>query len=63
VLALRKADAARACGVSDETFDNHVRPSLPVVRMGTVRVYPVAGIERWLEDHADAPAAELERGR
>jgi predicted DNA-binding transcriptional regulator AlpA len=60
VLALRREDAAKACGVSDETFDRHVRPTLPVVRLGSVRVYPVADIERWLREHAAAPAAELE---
>ncbi len=59
VLALRREDAARACGVSDETFDKHVRPSLPVVRLGTVRVYPVVGIEDWLAGRAVSPADEL----
>jgi hypothetical protein len=60
-LALRRESAAHALGVSEETFDAHVRPSLPVVRMGTVRVYPVAALERWLAEHAEAPADELER--
>jgi hypothetical protein len=60
-LALRREDAAKALGVSDETFDRHVRPSLPVVRLGSVRVYPVAALEAWLLDHADTPMAELER--
>jgi hypothetical protein len=62
-LALRREAAAQALGVSDETFDKHVRPSLPVVRLGSVRVYPVAALERWLADHAEAPADELERLR
>lgn len=61
VLALRRDDAARACGVSEETFDRHVRPTLPVVRLGSVRVYPVAGIEQWLAERAEAPSAELVR--
>jgi hypothetical protein len=60
-LALRREDAARAVGVSDETFDKHVRPSLPAVRLGSVRIYPVAALERWLLEHADSPIAELER--
>lgn len=62
-LALRREDAARVIGVSEELFDKHVRPSLPVVRLGTVRVYPVAELERWLLERADSPAAELERAR
>ncbi len=58
-LAVRREAAADAIGVSVETFDKHIRPSLPVVRLGTVRVYPVAELERWLAEHADSPAAEL----
>jgi len=61
LLALRKPAAAAAIGVSDEVFDKHVRPTLPVVRLGTVRVYPVDALERWLGEHAEAPAAELRR--
>lgn len=58
-LALRKAEAAAALGVSDETFDRYVRPTLPVVRLGTTRVYPVEALERWLLEQAAAPADEL----
>lgn len=61
LLALRREDAAKACGVSDETFDRYVRPTLPVVRLGSVRVYPVADIERWLAERSEAPADELSR--
>jgi hypothetical protein len=60
-LALRREAAAAALEVSDETFDKHVRPSLPVVRLGSVRVYPVAALERWLLENATAPADELRR--
>jgi len=61
VLALCREDAAKACGVSDETFDRHIRPTLPVVRLGSVRVYPVEHLEAWLRENAEAPAAELAR--
>jgi hypothetical protein len=61
VLALRREDAAKACGVSDETFDRHIRPTLPVVRLGSVRVYPIEHLQAWLHENAEAPAAELER--
>jgi hypothetical protein len=60
-LALRREAAAVALGVSDETFDRHVRPSLPVVRLGSVRVYAVAALEHWLLENATAPADELRR--
>jgi hypothetical protein len=61
VLALRRSEAAKALGVSDEVFDRHVRPSLPVVRLGSVRVYPVEHLRLWLSERAEAPMAELER--
>jgi hypothetical protein len=60
-LSLRLEDASRALGVSDETFTRYVRPSLPVVRLGSVRVYPVALLEAWLCEHADRPIDELGR--
>lgn len=47
-LALRRAEAAAACGVSVETFDEHVRPHVPVCRLGGVTVYPVAGLNEFL---------------
>jgi hypothetical protein len=62
-LALRREAAAEALGVSVESFDRYIRPTLPVVRLGSVRVYPVPAIERWLAEHADIPMDELERVR
>lgn len=58
-LSLRKAEAAVALGVSDETFDRYIRPSLPVVVVGTLRMYPVAGIAAWLEAQATTPLDEI----
>jgi hypothetical protein len=58
-LALRREDAARVIGASDETFDRYVRPTLPVVRLGSVRVYPVAALEAWLLDRAESLTDEL----
>lgn len=60
-LALRRAEAAAALRISLETFDEHVRPHLPVVRAGAVRVYPVAAIEAWLASEASSPAEEIRR--
>jgi hypothetical protein len=57
-LALRPAEAARAIGVSDETFDRYVKPHLRVVRLGSVRIYPVADIERFLAESGAAPIEE-----
>jgi hypothetical protein len=49
-LALRRAQAAAACGVSLEVFDEQVRPFVPAKRLGGVTVYPVAALERFLAD-------------
>ena len=51
-LALRRAEAAAAIGVSLETFDAHVRPNLPAAQLGGVTVYPVTELKRYLQDTA-----------
>ena len=49
-LALRRAQAAAAVGVSLETFDREVRPFVAAKRLGSVVVYPVTALERFLAD-------------
>jgi hypothetical protein len=56
-LALRKEEAARALGISDESFDRYVKPTLPVVRMGSMRVYSIDQLRAWLAEQAEAPLA------
>jgi hypothetical protein len=51
-LALRRAEAAAALGVSLETFDAGVRPHLAVVKVGGVVTYPVAELQRFLTENA-----------
>jgi len=58
-LALRRPEAAAALAVSVETFDQHIRAQLPTMRLGTVVVYPVAGIQRYIDDNASSLANEL----
>jgi len=58
-LALRRPEAAAALAVSVETFDQHIRAQLPTIRLGTVVVYPVAAIQRFLDDNASSMADEL----
>jgi hypothetical protein len=47
-LALRRAEAAAACGVPLETFDTHIRPFIPAKRSGWNVVHPTAGLEKFL---------------
>jgi excisionase family DNA binding protein len=51
-LALTRAQAAAAIGVSINTFERHVQPQLRVVRVGRLRLFPVKELERWLELNA-----------
>ena len=57
-LALRRAEAAAALGVSLETFDAHVRPQLAAVQVGGVVVYPRAELERFLGQNARGTARD-----
>jgi hypothetical protein len=41
------------------SHDSYIRPSLPVVRAGTKRLWSVAAVEAWLEQHGSAPLDEL----
>lgn len=48
-LALSKAEAAEALGVSVDFFDEHIAHELCVVRKGRRRLIPVSELERWLQ--------------
>jgi len=58
---LRRQEAAAALGVSDEVFDSHVRPFVEVVRLGSVRVYPIAALRKFLDERSSAPAEDVRR--
>jgi hypothetical protein len=52
-LAITRAEAAGALGVSINSFERHVQPELKIVRRGKLRLIPVREIERWLEENAE----------
>jgi hypothetical protein len=52
-LALQADEAAEAIGVSKRSFYEHVAAELPVIRRGRLRLYPVAGLERWVVENAE----------
>ena len=52
-LAITRAEAARALGVSINSFERHVQPEVRIVRRGKLRLIPVSEIERWLEENAE----------
>ncbi len=57
-LALQRSEAAAALGITDH-FDQHVKPHLPVVYSGALRLYPIQGLQRWLDDEAVSPGRRV----
>ena len=60
-LALTRAEAADALGMSPDSLRRHVLPEIRMVRIGGkggLRLIPVAELEAWLDRHA---ARALER--
>ena len=51
-LALSKAQAAEALGVSVDFLERHVMPELRVVRRGGRRLIPISELDRWLDANA-----------
>jgi excisionase family DNA binding protein len=51
-LALSKAEAAEALGISVDHLERHVLPELRVVRSGRLRLVPVAELEQWVAENA-----------
>jgi excisionase family DNA binding protein len=52
-IALSKAEASAALGVSVDFFDEHVAHELRMVRRGRKRLIPVRELERWVDEQAD----------
>jgi excisionase family DNA binding protein len=51
-LALTREEAAQALGMSLDSFERHVQPTMRLVRLGRMRLVPVREIDRWLDEHA-----------
>jgi hypothetical protein len=56
-LAVGPDDAAVMLGMSVDAFAEHVRPHLPVIYAGRKRLYPVAGIKKWVEQNTIKPGS------
>jgi hypothetical protein len=59
-VALTRAEAATALGVSLTFFKQNIQPELRVVRIGSVRLFPVADLERWADERAERVLDDLE---
>jgi hypothetical protein len=52
-LALSREEAAQALGMSLNSFERHVQPTIRLVRLGRMRLVPVSELERWLSENAE----------
>lgn len=51
-LAVQRKEAAELLSIGVDTFDRYVRPSVPVVYVGSARLYPVSGLLAFLDSEA-----------
>jgi hypothetical protein len=51
-LALTQEEAAESLGMSVTAFVQHVKMELPVVFVGSMRRYPVWGLQDWMRENA-----------
>ena len=58
-LALTRAEAAAALGISLDSFERYVQPEIRMVRRGSMRLVPVRELERWLEENAERILGEV----
>lgn len=58
-LALTRAEAAAAIGISLDSFERYVQPELRLVRPGRLRLVAVKELDRWLDANG---ARVLEEG-
>lgn len=52
-VCLSRAEAAASLGVSLTSFEQHIQPDLKLVRLGRVRLVPLAELEEWARRSAD----------
>jgi hypothetical protein len=52
-VAVSRADAARALGVSLSFFETEIQPELQLVRRKSKVMVPVAELSRWLAENAE----------
>jgi excisionase family DNA binding protein len=56
-LGLSREEAAAALGMSLDSFERHVQPSIRMCRLGRMRLVPVSELQRWLEENAERTLA------
>jgi excisionase family DNA binding protein len=62
-LALTRREAAEALGISVDSFERYVQPEVKVVRCGSLRLFPISDLERWLEENSSSVLEDISRRR
>jgi hypothetical protein len=57
-LALTSAEAAAACGVSQDYFSQNIGPELRWVRKGRKKLVAIRELDRWLDENASVVFGE-----
>lgn len=52
-VALTREEAAAALGMSLDSFERHVQPTIKLIRRGKLRLVAVRELERWAEDSGE----------
>ncbi len=52
--ALTREEAAYSLGVGLTTFKTEIQPQLKIIRIGKVRLIPLAELERWTSENAQS---------
>lgn len=51
-VALTRAEAAAALGMSLDSFERYVQPEIRVIRRGRMRLIPCSELDRWAAENA-----------
>src|SRR5438309_1742690 len=62
VFAVQRKEAAAAVGMGVDSFDRYVRPFIRVVYQGDLKLWPVAELERWVQENAIMPGTSRAAG-
>lgn len=52
-VALTRQEAAESMGISIDSWERHVQPSIRLLRLGKLRLVPVSELARWCEENAE----------
>ena len=52
-VALSRDEAAASLGISLDSFERHVQPTIRMIRRGRLRLVSLAELERWTDTAAE----------